>query len=276
MSANGRLTDAELQVVEDNDRLNHRTANAFRRARAAWYASGGSGPCIVEPAGAYRSWQVQYDMKHGIPSFAYWNLNPNSKAGLASAGSSTHGLGDRFDATPGFNAFLLRRGREFGFYREFGANDPNHWRHDGVTAAGVSVTAISSPEEDDMPRYIYTDQDGEGFALIDSNYVDGVVIAPRGAVADQMSWVTRGGAPEKMDRKTFNAACASATSLWRSFASVASSPPISDAQLEAFADEMLDRLGETIATDADLAQLKADLIASLPPAVIVEQKKPGN
>lgn len=166
MSANGRLSTSELRVVEDNDRLSLATANAFFRARDAWYATGGSGACIVEPAGAYRDYDTQYAMKHGIPSYAYWNLNPKSKAGLASAGSSTHGTGTRFDATPGFNVFLLRRGKEFGFTREFGANDPNHWKHNGVTAStGYEATPITRPRvhhgrrKDMLPLVIH---DGKG------------------------------------------------------------------------------------------------------------------
>lgn len=168
MSANGRLGADELVYVEDNDQLNRVAAYWFRKARAAWYVEGGRGSCIVEPAGAYRSWQVQYDMKHGIPSLAYWNLSLKSKIGLASAGNSTHGWGDRVDAAPGFNAFLLRRGREFGAYREFGDADPNHWKFYITTIpAGGDADIIEEPEDHDRMKIIHKVVNNvQSFALI--------------------------------------------------------------------------------------------------------------
>lgn len=120
-------------------------------------------------------------------------------------------------------------------------------------------------EDDDMPRYIWTDQDGEGFALIDSNYVDGCVVAPRGPIADQFSYVARGGVPEKLDRKTFNAACASATALWR--ANAVKAPGGVDPSVIAAA--VVEKLGPTLATKADLASVRADVLKAIPKTAVL-------
>lgn len=150
---NGHVPDNELVVVEDNDRLYLPAANAFMRARAAWYAEGGSGQCIVENAGAYRSYAVQVDMRAHPERY---HLNTGSKVGLAAPGYSNHGLGDCLDAAAGFQAFLLRRGHEFGLYRPFGDRDPNHWRYSPSLDQHATATLITRKKgSTDMSVLLY-------------------------------------------------------------------------------------------------------------------------
>lgn len=150
---NGRVPDSLLVTVEDNDRLFAPSANSWLAMRAA-AARDGVTITIAEPAGAYRSYAVQADMR--ARPWAY-NLNSSSKVGLAAPGQSSHGFGTRFDAGSG-NAWLIRNAHRFGWVREFGTDDPNHWAHDGRTAiAGSPAVAIRivTEEEEDMPFLIY-------------------------------------------------------------------------------------------------------------------------
>lgn len=132
--ANGYVPASALVEVEPGLYLETATAAAYKKAKAA---SGGT-LNIARPGGAYRTWQMQYDMKHGIPSYAYWNLNPNSTAGLANPGQSTHGYGIAVDII-GNNNWMLAHGGDYGFTRPFGNNDPNHWKFSSPTWAGVVV-----------------------------------------------------------------------------------------------------------------------------------------
>lgn len=115
--------------------------------------------------------------------------------------------------------------------------------------AAASIDEVASPtlkslsgrgqpirsEEDDMPQYVFTDQDGVGYALIDPSYVDGVIVTSDPSVADHFSWLAwtpdNQGAPVKLDRKAFNAKCAAATELWRKYRP-AGAGGMSDAALE--------------------------------------------
>lgn len=286
MSANGRLTASELVTVEDNDQLAPRAASAFWIARDAWYRDGGGGSCIVEPAGAYRSWQVQYDMKHGIPSYAYWNLNPSSKAGLASPGSSTHGTGSRFDATGGFNNFMLRRGRAFGYTREFGANDPNHWKHDGITASanvGGASTVVPPQRKLAMTaRYLVAPGPlWAGIDLVAFRSQGGVIVTDVLSTAEDLSRMYPFPA-ESVTRDELNRSVIAAR-LWveqvvnASFTGAAHD--VDPAELAAELAPLL-HLSSSDLTEAELqAHLQAlatEIKASVPPAVIDEMKKPGN
>lgn len=120
---NGYVPAAALVQVESGLFLERATGAAYLAAKAA---SGGV-LGIARPGGAYRTWQDQYNMKNGIPSYAYWNLNPNSSVGLAAPGYSSHGLGICVDAHG--NSWMLANGERFGFYRPFGDRDPNHWQY---------------------------------------------------------------------------------------------------------------------------------------------------
>lgn len=284
--ANGRLKDSELEVVEDNDRLNHVTAFWFRGARAAWYAEGGSGSCIVERAGAYRTFQVQYDMKHGIPSYAYWNLNPLNKTGLATPGTSTHGLGDTLDATTGFQSFLLRRGAEFGFYRPLGKSDPNHWRCRNTTIpAGIPGTPL--PVETAARRLAMTARFvvapgplWAGIDLVAFRSQGGVIVTTVQATADNLSRVYPFPA-EDVSREELNNS-AIAARLWVAQVVNPSMGGAAAVDPKVLAAELapLLRLGDSDLTEAEfvshLARAVSTIQATIPPAVILEQKKPGN
>ena len=126
MSENGQLSAEELVTVEDNDQLAPRAAKAYRAMKAA-AAKAGRAIYIVEPAGAYRSYAVQVDIRDHPERY---NLNPASKVKIAPPGSSSHGWGDRVDIG-GDLAWVIANAARFGFHREFGATDPNHFKHDG-------------------------------------------------------------------------------------------------------------------------------------------------
>lgn len=120
---NGYVPSSALVEVESGLFLETATAAAYKRAKAENPSLN-----IARPGGAYRSWQMQYDMKHGIPSVAYWNLNPNSLVGLANPGYSSHGLGICWDVIGG-NSWMIANGPRLGFSRPFGDRDPNHWQY---------------------------------------------------------------------------------------------------------------------------------------------------
>lgn len=158
--ANGYVPSSALTLVDGRFYLENATAQAYLRAKAA---SGGI-LGIAAPGGAYRSYQDQYNMKHGIPSYAYWNLNPNSSVGLANPGGSSHGWGICIDIVgPGANNWMLNNGSKYGFSRPFGANDPNHWLYASPTwenakptgtqrqVAGVEVFRRVGPNTDQSP-----------------------------------------------------------------------------------------------------------------------------
>lgn len=142
MSANGRLTAAELTTVAPGLQLANHAANSYERMVAAALAHGWT-ITIALPYGAYRSYAVQDGMHHAGSSAGTaaerrkYGLNPYSTVSIASAGLSSHGFGTRADllfngAMP--NAAQIAFAATFGWTREFGAADPNHFMHDGVTA----------------------------------------------------------------------------------------------------------------------------------------------
>jgi hypothetical protein len=152
MSENGRLKASELSDV-GGMLLEARAAQAFRNWSAATAAATGRGITIIRPAGAYRSYAVQRDMRLNP---GRWNLNPSSSINLAREGSSTHGFGTRVDIgyyTGAGWAWALANAHRFGFRREFGAADPNHFMHDGRTF-GPTINPTSTikpiPLEDEM------------------------------------------------------------------------------------------------------------------------------
>lgn len=118
-------------------------------------------------------------------------------------------------------------------------------------------------EEDTMPQYVFTDQDGVGYALLDPAYVDGVIVTADPKVAEQFSYLSwtpsNQGAPAKLDRAAFNAKCAAAVALWRAYA--AKSATVDAGKI---ADAVVGKLGPTLATGADLQKVRADIIAAIP------------
>lgn len=144
MSANGRLTSAELARVGDGLQLANDTATAWL-AMCAAAAKAGVDLWVARPVGAYRSIAVQEGMR-ATP--ARYGLNPASVVSVAAPGSSTHGDGTSVDIgsfPPAFDlgrfgdagrtrrAWVLANASKFGFTRPFSEADPNHFKHNGLT-----------------------------------------------------------------------------------------------------------------------------------------------
>jgi hypothetical protein len=176
MARNGYLAEdgIRLVTVEDNDQLIATAAASFFRMRAAAAADGVT-ISIVEPAGAYRTAWVQNDM---VDRPWLYNLNPNSTVKFSRYGQS-HGWGNRFDANSAAVPWLLRRGAEFGWIREYGARDPNHFKHDGVTA--ISGAGASSGAQADA-------------ALLRRQKEDGMYVGGSGTTV-YWSWTDANGHP---------------------------------------------------------------------------------
>lgn len=156
MSENGRLSAAELVSV-DGVQLSIPTANAYLRMQAAALADGVK-LWIARPIGGYRSFFVQGDM-HTNP--AQYGLSPVSTVPIAAAGLSSHGWGTCVDIGSfgaGYQgdgearaAWVLAHASAFGFKRQFGVADPNHFLHDGKTAIDplpIGLFMTLSPAEE--------------------------------------------------------------------------------------------------------------------------------
>jgi len=144
VSANGRLADSELTNVGGMV-LATVTARAWVRMVAA-AAADGITLSIVRPAGAYRSFFVQGDMKKNPSAY---NLSTASTVSIAAPGYSTHGLGNAVDVsscTGARLAWMLANGPTFGFTRTFGTRDPNHFGHDGTTTGPTTQSASTGAE----------------------------------------------------------------------------------------------------------------------------------
>ena len=124
-------------------------------------------------------------------------------------------------------------GQQVGVMGSTGSLTKQVHLHSELWVNGVRVNETTFPftmpsqaKDDTMPEYIYTAESGVGYALIDSNYTDGVIVTADPAVATQFSYLTigtpTGGAGRSCTRAVFNATCAAATALWRAHASVGS------------------------------------------------------
>lgn len=160
MARNGYLAEdgIRLVTVEDNDQLIATAAAAYLAWKAASIAA--RRPIyIVEPAGAYRSAWVQNDM---VDNPTRYNLNPTSTVTFGRTGQS-HGWGNRVDIG-GDLAWAIATAALFGFTREYGTRDRNHFVHDGRTAtagAGAGGGGITKqPKEKHMSAF-YRIKDGD-------------------------------------------------------------------------------------------------------------------
>lgn len=131
--ANGYVPANVLIEVQPGIFLENATAKAFLRAKAE-----NPGLTIAPPGGGYRSYQNQYDLKNGIPSYAYWNLDPKNTTGLASPGTSSHGWGICVDVA-GQRTWAINNLARFGFSRPFGNSDPGHFLYGAPTWDPVAV-----------------------------------------------------------------------------------------------------------------------------------------
>lgn len=141
---NGKLPRKALMQVQKSDSLGDPllaldAGRAYRHLFIA-FAKKHVALLIVDSNGAYRDYASQGDM-HVHPG--KYNLNPDSVVNLASAGNSSHGFGTAvdllFDGSSHPTDHQVAICNEFGWHRQFGADDPNHFRHDGRTA----VTGVS-------------------------------------------------------------------------------------------------------------------------------------
>lgn len=159
MSANGCLTEAELVHVSPVETLSVLTARAYRHLVIAGQAAKIK-IALASPGAAYRSLEVQKEMQEGslgnVALAEKWGLNPNSSVPLAGPGYSSHGTGSRvdllFNGSSDPSSAQLRLAAKFGFTREFGADDPNHFKHDGHTA----TDALSAQQVAAAHLYPYT------------------------------------------------------------------------------------------------------------------------
>jgi|GEM_PF-6997078 len=143
MSKNGQLSDAELTVV-GTVRLATVTARAWQALAAAASDEAHVSVRIALPHGGYRDLDAQRALHSGTAA-----SNPLSTIKIAAPGHSTHGFGNRVDVGSFHGIrekWLLDNCRRFGFTREFGAADPNHFIHNGV----VPASAVSLPLEDTL------------------------------------------------------------------------------------------------------------------------------
>jgi hypothetical protein len=142
MSANGRLTAGELVTVQGSIQLSVKAGAAYLAMEAAATAEGTT-IVIPIPAGGYRSYAMQVDMRLHPERY---NLNSSSTVPIAAPGYSTHGWGTAVDIV-GDQKWAVRNASRFGFSRPFGTRDPNHFQHDGSSTAGGDIIPI---EEADM------------------------------------------------------------------------------------------------------------------------------
>lgn len=150
MSSNGQVPSSDLVTVQSGIQLSRPTANAWFRMLQAG-SSTGHRIGVATPAGGYRSLAVQADMR--ARPWLY-NLSKQSTKKLAPTGQSTHGYGTRVDVV-GDLAWAIANGPRFGFFREFGASDPNHFKHDGVTAtSGAGARPVRRKDGSMEWRYI--------------------------------------------------------------------------------------------------------------------------
>lgn len=160
MARNGYLAEdgIRLVTVEDDDQLIAIAAASYLAWKSA-AAEAGRPIYIVEPAGAYRSAWVQNDM---VDNPWRYNLNPNSTVTFGRTGQS-HGWGNRVDIG-GDLAWAIANAARFGWTREYGTRDPNHFVHDGrtaITGAGTGGGGITThSKEKDMSAF-YRIKDGD-------------------------------------------------------------------------------------------------------------------
>jgi hypothetical protein len=139
---NGQIPADQLATVAVGVQLITGAANAYR----ALVAQAAHEHCAIKPApgvgSGYRDLECQelfYRASHGDKKAAdAVHFNTASTVKVAAPGGSSHGWGDRidllFDGSQTPDAADLNLAKRFGFTREFGSADSNHFEHDGKTA----------------------------------------------------------------------------------------------------------------------------------------------
>lgn len=200
MTPKNGYVPAALLVQVEGVLLARDTAAAYNRAKAA-AASQGIKVSIALPAGGYRSYAVQADM-HVHPG--NYNLDPTSTAGLAAAGHSGHGLGNRVDINGGAGReWFIEHGHEFGFVQEFGSRDPGHFENPTETwptASGAvvvpAVTGWSPGQTDFKGAYGRNDLHGASWYCIEpattaSKTIYGVAEQAGVSLDDVRAWTAK-------------------------------------------------------------------------------------
>lgn len=176
MSANGRLTGSELTLVQPGLLpifLANAAARAWFNLKAEYDRTHGDSLTIAAPVGGYRSYAIQADM-HVRPEL--YGLSAYSTIPLAKAGYSTHGDGLAVDIADASKpsprkTWLLASAARFGFTRQFGDADPNHYRLTSSTPAGTAPARIPEEENDMKLQFIQTKEDPA--AKVDKTWVYG-------------------------------------------------------------------------------------------------------
>lgn len=140
--ANGKIPVSDLTTIAVGVQLTTPTANAYR----ALIAQASHEHVAIKPApgvgSGYRDLALQelfYDASHGDKAAAAKvHFNTASTVKVAAPGGSSHGWGNRidllFDGSQTPDVTDLNLAKRFGFTREFGSADSNHFVHDGKTA----------------------------------------------------------------------------------------------------------------------------------------------
>lgn len=134
--ANGAMPSSQLTTVERGMKLRNDTAKAYLAMKAEARRDGYSYFGIAYDAGAYRSLWLQRDM-HTHP--AAHNLSKASSVSIAAPGLSSHGTGDRVDLIGAPLSYIIALAGRYGFKREFGGADPNHFQDHHTWRAPVKV-----------------------------------------------------------------------------------------------------------------------------------------
>lgn len=174
--SNGRLPASALKTIAPGVQLAKPTANAWTRAVADVKSKGYILRAVDGRGAGYRSYAVQDAMQkasvgNDIAAKRYWNLSTVSTVSLAHAGSSTHGYGTRIDVYSNMPLDQLTSiMKRYGFWREFGSSDPNHWAHDGKTATNLLIAAVKKPaaKAKPKPRKVYVVHSGDTLGHIAS------------------------------------------------------------------------------------------------------------
>jgi hypothetical protein len=144
--SNGYLPATALTNVQGSIQLENKTAQQYFAMKAA-AAQVGVTINIATPAGGYRSWATQLDMRANP---AKYNITPGIIPGLP----SEHGFGTCVDIASGL-AWVKANGSRWGFTFPL-SFDPNHAQYDVTTTAGSGGTPIEGYDDMISPEQMNT------------------------------------------------------------------------------------------------------------------------
>lgn len=151
----GHIPASALQLVQTGIYLLKPQARALARLQAAAKKLGHT-VTVARPAGGVRTEAVQNAMHHAGSAAGSraekerWGLSTVSTVAIATHPNGTHEHGDRVDLLVDrricTQVWFIALAAKYGFTREFGASDPNHYRHDGKTATTLVVLPKPKPK----------------------------------------------------------------------------------------------------------------------------------